>query len=84
MRPNSSSELNATLVLALDLSEVSAKVRTGPPKDDEKDYQLPDVWAGVLPFAPQTTLPPIDDDRLLPGIKVPPSVSDYKRPNQNA
>jgi nitroimidazol reductase NimA-like FMN-containing flavoprotein (pyridoxamine 5'-phosphate oxidase superfamily) len=42
-------ELAATLVLALPLSEASAKIRTGPPIDDEEDYQLP-VWAGVLPL----------------------------------
>jgi len=42
-------ELVATAVLALPLDEVSAKVRTGPPKDDEPDYALP-IWAGVLPW----------------------------------
>lgn len=42
-------ELKATSVLALPLTEVSAKVRTGQPIDDEKDYNLP-VWAGVLPL----------------------------------
>jgi nitroimidazol reductase NimA-like FMN-containing flavoprotein (pyridoxamine 5'-phosphate oxidase superfamily) len=42
-------ELNATLVLALPLAEASAKVRTGPPIDDEEDYGLP-IWAGVLPL----------------------------------
>lgn len=42
-------ELKATTVLALDLTEASAKVRTGPPIDDDEDYQL-DVWAGVLPL----------------------------------
>ena len=41
-------ELKATSVLSLTLDEVSAKVRTGPPKDDEPDYELP-VWAGVVP-----------------------------------
>ncbi|HEV3468336.1 MAG TPA: pyridoxamine 5'-phosphate oxidase family protein, partial [Pyrinomonadaceae bacterium] len=42
-------ELDATLVLALPLQEASAKVRTGPPIDDEEDYALA-VWAGVLPL----------------------------------
>ncbi len=42
-------ELKATSVLALPLAEVSAKVRTGQPIDDEEDYQIP-VWAGVLPL----------------------------------
>jgi hypothetical protein len=42
-------ELRATLVISLPLDDVSAKVRTGPPLDDEEDYGLP-VWAGVLPL----------------------------------
>jgi nitroimidazol reductase NimA-like FMN-containing flavoprotein (pyridoxamine 5'-phosphate oxidase superfamily) len=42
-------EMKATTVLALPLEEVSAKVRTGGPLDDEQDYALP-VWAGVLPL----------------------------------
>ncbi len=42
-------ELKATTVLALPLEEVSAKVRIGPPVDDEDDYSLP-VWAGVVPL----------------------------------
>lgn len=45
--------LHATLLLEL-LEEMSAKVRTGNPKDEEKDYLLPDVWAGMLLFAPLT------------------------------
>ncbi|MEI9983464.1 MAG: pyridoxamine 5'-phosphate oxidase family protein [Aliidongia sp.] len=46
-------ELKGTLVLSLDLTEASAKIRTGPPKDDEEDYASP-VWAGVLPLHPAT------------------------------
>lgn len=42
-------ELKATKVLAMEIEEASAKIRTGPPKDDEADYDLP-VWAGVLPL----------------------------------
>ena len=49
-RPPTSTELAATLVLALPLAEASAKVRTGPPHDDEADLAL-DVWAGVIPLA---------------------------------
>ena len=56
-------ELDATLVLALPLAEASAKVRTGPPVDDEEDYALP-VWAGVIPLAVGTGVP--DPDPLLP------------------
>ena len=49
VRPPNAQELNATLVLSLPLAEASAKVRTGPPIDDEEDYTLT-VWAGVLPL----------------------------------
>jgi hypothetical protein len=71
-------ELAATAVLALDLDEVSAKVRTGPPVDDEPDYALP-VWAGVLPLR-QVAGPPLPDDRLDPALAVPPHVAGWRRP----
>ncbi len=48
-RKPSEKELRATLVMALKLDEFSCKVRTGPPVDDDEDYELP-VWAGVLPL----------------------------------
>lgn len=41
-------ELKATTVLAIEIDTASAKIRTGPPGDDEEDYDLP-IWAGVLP-----------------------------------
>jgi nitroimidazol reductase NimA-like FMN-containing flavoprotein (pyridoxamine 5'-phosphate oxidase superfamily) len=50
LRPMTAQEVKATTLLSLPISEASAKVRTGPPKDDEEDYALP-VWAGVLPLA---------------------------------
>jgi len=49
VRQPTEQEMKATSVLALPLEEVSAKVRTGGPVDDEADYSLP-VWAGVLPL----------------------------------
>lgn len=59
-------ELRQSSVLALPLKEVSAKIRRGPPVDDEEDYALP-IWAGVVPV--QTRLgAPIDDGRVLPGV----------------
>jgi uncharacterized protein len=48
VRQPTESEMKQTAVLALPLTEVSAKVRTGPPVDDEEDLGLP-VWAGVVP-----------------------------------
>jgi uncharacterized protein len=56
-------ELKQTLVLALPLHEVSAKVRVGPPVDDEEDYATP-VWAGVVPIVAQLG-EAIPDDRVL-------------------
>lgn len=72
LRETTSQELKATSVLRLDLREVSAKVRTGPPKDEEEDYALP-VWAGVVPVT--TTLrPPEPDPRLSARDATPPDI----------
>ena len=71
-------ELDATSVVRIDIESASAKVRTGPPVDDEDDYQLP-VWAGVLPIR-QQALDPINDPRLGLGIPVPDYVTKYERP----
>lgn len=49
VRAPNESELRQTLVLSLPIDEASAKIRTGPPIDDEEDYALP-VWAGVIPL----------------------------------
>ena len=69
-------ELKATAVLEFAIEEASAKVRTGPPLDDEEDYALP-IWAGVLPLAltPGTLVP---DARLAAGAEVPESVRRYE------
>ena len=75
VRPPSRQELNGTLVLALPLTEASAKIRTGAPIDDEKDYQLP-VWAGVIPLN-ITPGEPISDPSLSPDLPVSASVRDY-------
>jgi hypothetical protein len=56
---------------------VSAKVRTGPPIDDEEDYSLP-IWAGVIPLQLMAD-PPIADPRLPEGIDVPAYATDYQR-----
>jgi len=77
IRQPNENELRATTVLALPLQEVSAKVRTGPPLDDEEDYALP-VWAGVLPLH-LTPEAPLADDRLPKGIAIPEYVRNYDR-----
>lgn len=50
VRPPTELEMKATSVLRLPLTETSAKIRSGPPVDDEADYAL-DVWAGVIPIS---------------------------------
>lgn len=65
-------ELTATSVLAFQIDEASAKIRTGPPGDKESDYEL-DIWAGVLPITIQYG-EPINDPKLSTGIHVPESV----------
>jgi nitroimidazol reductase NimA-like FMN-containing flavoprotein (pyridoxamine 5'-phosphate oxidase superfamily) len=67
-QPNDS-ELKATSVLALPLEEVSAKIRTGPPIDDEEDYALL-VWGGVVPLV-QSFGKPLPDERVLPSVLAP-------------
>ena len=75
MRAATKQELKGTLVLSLELTEASAKVRTGPPKDDEGDYASP-IWAGVLPLHPAHGVP-IPDPRLTPGIAEPAYLSRF-------
>jgi nitroimidazol reductase NimA-like FMN-containing flavoprotein (pyridoxamine 5'-phosphate oxidase superfamily) len=70
-------ELQQTTVLSLPLTEASAKVRVGPPLDDEEDYELP-VWAGVIPLRMQAGKP-IDDPRLHAGNTAPEYARDYRR-----
>ena len=70
-------ELAATCVLALPITEASAKIRTGPPIDAEADYALP-VWAGVLPLAVKTS-PAISDPKLTTNMAIPQNVLGYHR-----
>jgi nitroimidazol reductase NimA-like FMN-containing flavoprotein (pyridoxamine 5'-phosphate oxidase superfamily) len=70
-------ELDQTTILAIPMDEASAKVRTGPPKDEDEDLELP-VWAGVLSFTTVTAEP--EPDPLMPnGIDPPSYVTDYRR-----
>jgi uncharacterized protein len=68
-RAPSDLELKATLVLALPLTEASAKLRTGGPKDDDSDLSLP-VWAGVIPVRLRTEPAQAAEPRA-PGLEVP-------------
>src|SRR5579864_191082 len=70
-------ELKATLVMRLPIEEFSAKVRQGPPVDDEEDYAFP-TWAGVIPLE-MVAGKPLDDPRLDPAREAPPYTRQYSR-----
>lgn len=77
VREPTEQEMKATTVLSLPLVEASAKIRTGPPLDDEEDYEMK-VWAGVIPLR-LVAGEPINDPRLPSDIQVPGYARDYKR-----
>jgi nitroimidazol reductase NimA-like FMN-containing flavoprotein (pyridoxamine 5'-phosphate oxidase superfamily) len=77
VREPSPQELNATLVLRLPLAEASAKVRTGPPVDDEEDMSLP-VWAGELPLR-LVASEPVADPHTGGELAAPSYLLDYER-----
>ena len=70
-------ELNATSVVSIRIDEASAKVRVGPPVDDEEDYGLP-VWAGVLPLQ-EMAASPVRDERQSEEVPLPDYVARYSR-----
>jgi nitroimidazol reductase NimA-like FMN-containing flavoprotein (pyridoxamine 5'-phosphate oxidase superfamily) len=78
IRHPSTQELKKTLVLAIAIEEASAKIRVGPPLDDEDDYEL-EIWAGVLPLC-VTASAPLPDPRLPAGIQPPAHATTYTRP----
>ncbi len=80
VRGPSEQEIKATTVLSLPLEEVSAKVRSGPPLDDEEDYELT-VWAGVIPLR-LVAKEPVPDPRLPPNVEPPSYARNYARPRQ--
>lgn len=77
-REPSEGELRGTTILVIPLVEASAKVRTGPPSDDEDDLSLP-VWAGVIPLELVPRSPVADNDEPLP-----PYAERYARPTASA
>jgi uncharacterized protein len=76
-RPPSARGLAANAVIALDLVEVSAKVRTGGPVDDPEDLTLPH-WAGILPLTLQPG-PAVPADDLDAAVPLPSYLADYRR-----
>lgn len=77
VRPPTPQEIAGTLVLSLPIEEASAKVRSGPPSDDEADYALP-IWAGEIPLSLTAGIP-VADRRLSSGIELPMHVQGYRR-----
>lgn len=77
IRAPTTQELKATMVLAVPIEEASAKIRTGPPVDDEEDYALP-VWAGVVPIT-QFAGTAVPDDRLPSGTALPDYIDHFNR-----
>lgn len=73
LRPMNQQELKATAVLRMPIEEGAAKIRSGPPKDDEEDYSLP-IWAGVVPMAMELE-PPQPDPANLEGVAMPDHLS---------
>ncbi|MFP6759250.1 MAG: pyridoxamine 5'-phosphate oxidase family protein [Alphaproteobacteria bacterium] len=76
LRPATSQELKATTVVTMVIEEAVAKIRTGPPGDDDEDYAL-DIWAGVLPVTRQIEQP-IDDPKLKAGVAQPDHLNGFK------
>lgn len=75
LRPMLDKEIKATTILGMKLDEVSAKVRSGPPEDEDADYALP-IWAGVIPMAMQAGAV-IPDTRLLYGVEMPKVIAAF-------
>jgi nitroimidazol reductase NimA-like FMN-containing flavoprotein (pyridoxamine 5'-phosphate oxidase superfamily) len=76
LRPMTDQEAKATTVFSMPIDEGSAKVRSGPPGDDDADYSLP-IWAGLLPVS-QVLLDPVPDPKNLDGLEVPAHIRDFK------
>lgn len=81
-RPPNEKETRGTLIVALSLDEASAKVRSGGPKDDAEDYDLP-YWAGVVPVTTRFGSPK-DDEHLRVEAVVPDYIAGYRRPGHHA
>lgn len=76
-REPNETELKSTMLVRVPLDEASAKIRTGPPLDDEQDYAMP-IWAGVLPLR-MVADAPVPDERLHANIAVPDYIRGYRR-----
>jgi uncharacterized protein len=76
LRPVTKQELKAMTVIGMEIDEASAKIRTGPPIDEEEDYALPQLWAGVVPVK-LVAGAALDDPCLGAGIERPARLRDF-------
>ena len=76
LRAMTEQEFKATTVLALPIDEASAKIRKGPPGDDDADLDI-DVWAGVIPLSVQAGEPE-PDPRGRQGVPVPDHIRKFR------
>ena len=65
------------MIVAVEIESASAKIRTGPAKDEEEDYTLP-VWAGVMPMSVKFG-EPMRDERLSDSVDLPEYLKNYRR-----
>lgn len=75
LRPIYPKELDRTLVVEFTIETASAKIRNVGVNDEPEDYNLP-IWAGLVPIK-QIALPPISDEKLENGIKVPKHILEF-------
>jgi nitroimidazol reductase NimA-like FMN-containing flavoprotein (pyridoxamine 5'-phosphate oxidase superfamily) len=76
-RPPNAAEDAQTMLVAIPLEEASAKVRAGPPVDEEDDHAL-EHWAGLIGFS-HRAVSRTPDPRLRPGIDIPDHVAHWNR-----
>ncbi len=81
IRPANAKELKATTVVAMEIEEASAKIRTGPPIDDAPDYDL-EVWAGTVPVK-LVAEAPVPDPDLKAGIELPDYIAQWTGMEKN-
>jgi uncharacterized protein len=75
-RRPSDKEIRGTTMLGVPIEAASAKIRSGPPEDDDADLDLP-VWAGVIPYRTVADAPVAAHD-LAPGIPLPPYLEEFR------
>ena len=76
LRPDHAQDIKATMVLGMEITEGSAKIRTGGPIDEDGDYALP-IWAGVIPLRTEIGAP-LADPRNLEGVALPEHATRFK------